>query len=159
FQMLYPPPAGPVIDAAFSSSDDRLVIASADGTAALWSSGRLSANDKHHYEFSHLLKHKAQIWKADFSPDGRYVVTASGDRTALVWEAGSGQLALPSFHHSATVLDAGFIDDGRSLITATPNVICRWDLTRGESRPLPVGAVRGELTSSADPEGNLIVTA
>jgi WD40 repeat protein/tetratricopeptide (TPR) repeat protein len=152
-------PAGPLIHAAFSPSDDRLVIASADGNATLFSSQSNRESEKHHYEFIRALPHKAQIFRADFSPDGRYIVTASRDCRALVWDVDSGQLAHPSFHHSASVIDAGFLDDGRSLITSTSNMICRWDLTRGEGRPLPMGTVRGVLTTSADPEGNLLVTA
>src|SRR5262249_43818360 len=61
--------------------------------------------------------------------------------------------------HAGSVTDAGFIDDGRSLISSSRDTIYRWDLTRGESRFLPLGTLRGTRTTSADPEGNLVVTA
>ncbi|HKM55900.1 MAG TPA: tetratricopeptide repeat protein [Isosphaeraceae bacterium] len=156
FQFLSP--AGPVLHAAFSRWDDRLVIASADGNAVLWSSQSTGQGEKRYYQIN-SFKHKSQISKADFSPDERYIVTASRDYRALVWDADSGELAHPSFHHGGSVTDAGFTDDGRSLITSSRDTIYRWDLTRGESRPLPLGTRRGVRTTSADPEGNLLVTA
>jgi len=157
FQLL--PLAGPVLHAAFSPGDDRLVISSADGNAVLWSSQSTGQSETHYYQMTNTFKHTAQIFKADFSPDGHYIVTASRDHRALVWDADSGKLAHPSFHHSGSVTDAGFTDDGRSLVTSSEDTICRWDLTRGESRPLPLGTMQGVGTASADPEGNLLVTA
>src|SRR5208337_85480 len=156
FQSL--PLPGPVLHAAFSPWDDRLVIAIADGNAVLWSSKSTGQGEKRYYQIN-SFKHKSQIFKADFSPDGRYIVTASRDYRALVWDADSGELAYPSFHHSGSMTDAGFTDDGRSLIISSRDTIYRWDLTRGESRPLPLGTRRGVRTTSADPEGNLLVTA
>jgi hypothetical protein len=32
------------------------------------------------------LRHDGQVWYAEFSPDGRRVLTASGDATARTWE-------------------------------------------------------------------------
>src|SRR5262249_1719040 len=103
--------AGPVLHAAFSPLDDRLVIASADGTAVLWS------KFNNNYQRIRSFKHKAQVFKADFSPDGQYIVTASRDHRALIWNADSGELAHPSLYHSGSVTDCGFSDHGHHLIT------------------------------------------
>ncbi len=157
-QLLYPLPAGPVLHAAFSAWDGRLVIASGNGKADLWGTEPNVLGHKP-YRWIRSFEHKAQIFKADFSPDGQYVVTASRDYRAMVWHADSGQLAHPSFYHSGSVTDAGFTEDGRSLITSSWDAIQRWDLTRGDRRPLPVGTVAGVRTTSADPAGKWIVTA
>ena len=129
-----------------------------NGNPELWES---QTNSQGNRQYNRILTfpHKAQIFKADFSPDGQYVVTAGRDYRALVWNADSGQLAHPSFHHSGPVTDAGFTDDGGSLITSSFDTIQRWDLTQGESRSLPLGTMGGVRTTSADPEGNMIVTA
>jgi WD40 repeat protein/tetratricopeptide (TPR) repeat protein len=155
FEPLWPPPAGPILHAAFSPSNDQLLTASADGTAVLWA---LYPGQKR-YAYIRTLRHKAQIFKADFSPNGQYIVTASRDRRALVWHADSGQLAYPSLHHSGSVTDAGFTDDGRYVITSSRDTIHRWDVTRGASWSIPLGTMRGVRTTSADPEGRLVVTA
>ena len=157
-QLLTPLPAGPVLHAAYSPWDDRLVIACGNGKAELWGVDPSGQGHKQ-YRTIRAFEHKTQIFKADFSTDGQYVVTASRDYRALIWHADSGQLAHPSFYHSGSVTDAGFTLDGHSLITSSWDTIQRWDLTRGESRPLPVGTMRGVRTTAADPEENLIVTA
>ena len=156
-QFLYS--SGPVSHAAFSRWDDRLVIVSADGSAALWSLQSSGPRDEGYYRITNILKHKARIFKAEFSPDGQYVVTGSRDYRALVWHTDTGQLAHPSFHHGESVTDAGFTDDGSLLISSSRDLILRWDLTREASRPLAVGAVRGVRSIVADPEQNLLVTA
>jgi WD40 repeat protein/tetratricopeptide (TPR) repeat protein len=157
-QPLWPPP-GPVLHAAFSPLGDRLVIARGDGWAELRSQFTFPDKKLDYWRLDALLKHKAQVFKANFSPDGQYIVTASRDYRAKVWYADSGKLAQPSIHHSGSVTDAGFIDDGRYLITSSRDMIYRWDLTRGESRSLPLGTMRGIRTTSADLDGNLLVTA
>jgi WD40 repeat protein len=37
------------------------------------------------HEIRQLTGHAARVLSAAFSPDGRYVVTASADRTAMIW--------------------------------------------------------------------------
>jgi WD40 repeat protein len=149
------PCAGPVLHAAFSprQSDDRFVVASADGSAAVWSK---SVNS---YPPTRTLKHRAQVFRVDLSPDGQYLVTASRDKRALIWDVDSGQLAHPSLHHIGSVTDAGFIDNGRCVVTSCRDTTYRWDLDRDESRPMSLGAMRELRTTSADEQGLLVVTA
>ncbi len=156
YQYLFP--AGPVVHAAFSQVDDRLVTASADGNVVLWSVSSTGQGERR-YEQVNTFKHKGRIFKADFSPDGHHIVIAGRDTRALVWDVNSGRLAQPSFHHVGSVTDAGFADGGRCLVTSSRDAIYRWDLTRGEGRSLPLGTMGGVQTAAADPEGDLVVTA
>src|SRR5205823_4085368 len=48
-----------------------------------------------------ILKHGGGVYSAQFSPDGKRIVTASDDKTARVWDAQSGQpLTGPLKHDS-----------------------------------------------------------
>ncbi len=69
-----------VLYAAFSADASRIVTASSDNTAKLWST------DASNYELIATLHgHSAAVSSADFSRDGRLVVTASRDSRAKVY--------------------------------------------------------------------------
>lgn len=64
------------------------------------------------------LEHGSWVTAAQFSGDGRYVVTASYDRTARVWLAQTGQAVTPPLRHGHAVWRASFSPDGRYVLTA-----------------------------------------
>ena len=72
---------------------------------------------------------------AVFSADGRFVVTASDDQTARVWDAATGKEVL-LLRHKAPVQFALMTPDGRRLATASDTVRI-WDLD-----PLPIAIQR-----------------
>ena len=52
-----------------------------------------------------------------FSPDGKYVLTASQDRTARLWDASTGaQLRLFPSHANTAIANAVFAPDGHSVV-------------------------------------------
>ena len=69
--------------AAFSPKGDRIVTASYDKTARIWSVSDGSA-------IAVLKGHDGALERASFSPDGNRVVTAAHDITARIWDAKSG---------------------------------------------------------------------
>jgi WD40 repeat protein len=56
---------------------------------------------------------------AAFSPDGRFIVTASQDDTARVWDAGTGLLLGTLTGHTAQIYCARFSPDGKVIATAS----------------------------------------
>ena len=53
---------------------------------------------------------------AAFSPDGRFVVTASEDGTARIWEAATGKAIGEPLRHEKKVSSAAFSPDGRFVV-------------------------------------------
>ncbi|HWY92175.1 MAG TPA: hypothetical protein VNY04_04675, partial [Chthoniobacterales bacterium] len=75
------------------------------------------------------LQHGDKVSSACFSPDGRWVLTASADLTARLWSANSGEpFGMPMKHEDA-VLWAQFSPDCQRVLTASEDKAARlWDL-------------------------------
>ncbi len=99
-----------------------------------------------------LRGHTEHIHHFHFSPDGRFVVTASIDRTARAWELATGA-AQVVHRHEGLVFDAAFSPDGRSVATASADGtawVGRFDPARGlRPDPASVRARIDALTTAA----------
>ena len=79
-----------------------------------------------------ILHHGAPVYVAAFSADGKRIVTASGDKTARVWDAATGHLTATLAGHNGPVNDAAFSSDGNYVVTASDDGTARvWNATNG----------------------------
>ncbi len=80
-----------------------------------------------------LAGHQGNITSANFSHNGKYIVTASNDKTARVWYL-SGKLMAELKGHNQEVEEASFSPDGQRILTISNNFssngknIYIWDL-------------------------------
>jgi hypothetical protein len=65
------------------------------------------------------LQHSNTVEWAEFSPDGRRIVTASDDHTAQIWDAQTGAPVTPPLSHTDVVWHATFSQDGKRVATAS----------------------------------------
>ncbi len=63
------------------------------------------------------LSHDHWVWDVAFSPDQKYVLTASRDKKVQIWSAETGKPVGPPLLHSHPVWGAVFHPDGKTLIT------------------------------------------
>ena len=106
------------------------------------------------------LKHEATVRHAEFSADGRRVVTASADSTARVWDATTGQPIGPPLKHEGTVRHAEFSGDGRRIVTASWDKTARvWDATTGQPLGLPLKHEHAVYHAEFSGDGRRVVTA
>ena len=66
------------------------------------------------------------------TPDGRWVVSASADRTLKVWDLASGQEVITLHGHAARVRAYAVTPDGRRVVSASEDQTLKvWDLESG----------------------------
>ncbi|AUX46457.1 uncharacterized protein SOCE26_079630 [Sorangium cellulosum] len=110
--------------------------------------------------FKATLGHAGPVLRAQFSPDGKRVVTASTDNTARVWELdGSGKFTDLN-GHAALVWSAAFSPDGKRVVTASADNTARvWELD-GSGKFIDLNGHAAQVLSAAfSPDGKRVVTA
>jgi len=75
------------------------------------------------------MQHQGSVNSAQFSPDGCFVVTASKNNTARVWDTQTGKPVSQSMQHQGSVNSAQFSPDGRFVVTASSENTARiWEI-------------------------------
>lgn len=107
-----------------------------------------------------LTGHKAGVNSANYSPDGRRILTASWDKTARVWDAATGRLLVELSGHSASVNSAAYSPDGRRILTAGEDQTTRiWDAETGRIIGEPRCHQSGVWSATLSPDGRHMVIA
>jgi hypothetical protein len=105
-----------------------------------------------------LRGHNNRIYRASFSPDGRYVVTASGDGLAKIWDVNSGNLLKTLKGHSSHVFSAQFSPDSKRIVTAGGETAKIWEVSTGTQVKMLIGHSKIVHSAAYSPDGGVIVT-
>lgn len=84
-----------------------------------------------------LVGHLGTIKSIGFSHDGAYIVTASTDKTARLWDAHTGRTVAVLSGHLGAVNAAVFAPDDKTVATVSDDGTARlWDVRSGEQKGL-----------------------
>ena len=107
-------------------TDSTLVVCESDG--GLDERSAFLFDFKKAVEHTSELRHRDGVLSADFYLNGKSLVTASEDATAIIWDAMTGDATGKSFAHNDGIQDVGFTDDGRFVFTCSSDkTIQLWD--------------------------------
>ncbi|KAJ3963968.1 WD40-repeat-containing domain protein [Lentinula raphanica] len=104
--------------------------------------------------------HKGMINSISCSPDGKFLVSGSCDRTIRVWDAVSGSTLATLMGHTQYVRYAEFSPDGERIISASDDKTIRvWEPTTGANFHILSGHEASVYTAKFSPDGTLILSA
>ncbi|MBI4285092.1 MAG: hypothetical protein HY670_04215, partial [Chloroflexi bacterium] len=107
-----------------------------------------------------LHGHKDAVENVAFSPDGKFITTASRDKTARVWEVATGQSLAILRGHEDAVESAAFSPDGKLVVTASKdNTAWVWEVATGQSLAILRGHEGMVQSAAFSPDGQFVITA
>jgi len=154
------PHRGSVSGVAFDAAGGRVVTASWDETGRIW-----HLRDREGPRILDNNDHRA-LQSAEFSPDGRWVICAQSDGSALIWSSEGTAEPIVLKGHGGSVTRASFSPDGLKVVTASEDRTAQiWTLRLDPGKLVPIGAPTilsghgGPVTAAAfSRDGSKIVT-
>jgi signal transduction histidine kinase len=145
------PGRGPVASLTWSLDGKRFVVGRATGWVEIWDAGTWAP-------FSSWRAHDDSVAETRFDPMGRWLVSASWDRTIRFWSLSDFRLEMTVFGYDGHMV-ARFSPDGARFACArarilgyletSPSQILRWLL-------VPPADMRGSWSLDISPDGKLV---
>jgi WD40 repeat protein/serine/threonine protein kinase len=102
----------------------------------------------------------SQLVNMEFSPDGRYLLTACYRSGARIWDVRSGQLVIPPISHGQPMHVARFSRDGRRVVTAADDDTARvWEAATGRELTPPLRHTEDVQWAEFSADDRRVVTA
>jgi len=104
--------------------------------------------------------HTGRVTSVAISPDGRYTLSGSGDKTIRLWELSSSRSVRTLEGHSGWVQSVTFSPDGNFAVSGSDDMTVRvWELASGRCVQTLEGHTRGVNSVAINPEGRYAMSS
>jgi len=110
-----------------------------------------------------LCAHRDEVWFVQFSNNGKYLASASNDKSAIIWKVDEdGEILLKHIlngHEKAVMMVAWSPDDCQLLTCGMEEAIRRWDVESGKCIHVYEKTGLGPMSCGWFPDGKQILSA
>ena len=107
-----------------------------------------------------LKGHTDRVWSCCYSPDGKLIVSASGDCTLKLWEVETGKEIRTLRGHTNKIISCAFSPDRKLIVSASDDCTLKfWETDTGKEIRTIKGYTNPFYSCSFSPDGKLIVSA
>ncbi|MFO0425193.1 MAG: c-type cytochrome domain-containing protein [Planctomyces sp.] len=104
--------------------------------------------------------HSDVVYAAEFSPDGRLVVTAGYDRRIRIYNTEDGQLQRELTGHNGAIFDVTFSPDGQLVASASADATVKvWSVATGERLDTMSQPLAEQYSVIFSPDGRTVLAA
>ncbi|MEH2183161.1 TIR domain-containing protein [Nostoc sp.] len=106
-----------------------------------------------------VLKQDSHILYIAITPDGKTVISGSGDATLKVWDLASGECRATFAEHMDDVLGVAITADGKTVVSGSEDATLKaWDLATGECRATFADHTDTVFGVAITPDGKTVVS-
>eukprot|EP00892_Ulva_mutabilis_P001940 jgi/Ulvmu1/11747/UM008_0160.1 len=119
---------GRIFDLTVSPSGSRLLSASEDGSARVWSLDSAAITQE-----ACVSGHDAEVMRASWNSDETLIATASADTTAKIWRLGeeyASKCVVELEGHKEELYYCEWVNNTEHVLTASGSELMLWDLSR-----------------------------
>lgn len=100
-----------------------------------------------------------ELWSARFSPDGRWLITTSGQGGASLWDSATGKSVATLVSHRGPCTDAVFSPDSSRVITLhSDEMSMLWEVPSGKAVGLPMEHLHRPIEAVFREDGRQVLT-
>ena len=125
----------------------------------VWFKGLALAQHPPRLELVLQTGHPAVVRGVALSRDGKHLVTGANDRTAILWDAASGQKLQTFQGHAGTVTSVALSGDGKHLVTGLwDSTAILWETAGGKKLQTFQGHTDSVTSVALSRDGRLVLT-
>jgi WD40 repeat protein len=145
--------SSPIWSVAYSPNGEKIAASAEDGTVRLWTdTGQPSSPEDRRSAEPIIIDNHLRVKSIRFSHDGLFILGASDNATAIIWDTETGRQLQVLRGHKFYVMSAEFTQNNKQVITASWDRDVRiWDLSNDEIDLVSLPQIGVLLSADWDP--------